>query len=373
MAIEVTVRFAGTLLEVVVVGPGRSFRLGTAPGVDIAVTGLISFPLVDSTGLIRIPAGLTARRQDGVGLADIAPLALTGTTRIRLAIGAIEIDLAVAAPVAPLARLPIDRRPLPYLALALVAHLAVWTAAMSRVEAPPTPRLVHARLAKRPPPPLPPRPTAGAPMIQEGRMGAKDGGRAAGQYVMRGGGPDGPRGTRQAFEISGAELRALIGTVDLGKALAETDGPIVREEDGNARGFGGSARFDPSRRPGFESVKTGRYATVSRGRGAGDDYHLSGETQIAVELCATAACVASGAIDRASVHSWIAPHAEDFRACYDGTPHVVVDFTIADGVVHGAHGRGATGTCAAAIVSGIAFPHTGGTTRVRYEVSYRSS
>ena len=112
---------------------------------------------------------------------------------------------------------------------------------------------------------------------------------------------------------------------------------------------------------------------MSRGRGAGDDYHLAGETTVDVELCTTAACVASGSIDRASVHSWIAPHADAFRACYDGTARVVVDFTIADGVVRGAHGRGATGASAAAVVSGIAFPHTGGTTRVRYEVSYRSS
>ena len=173
MAVEVTVRFAGTLLEAVVIVPGRSFRLGSAPGVDVAVPGLISFPLVDSGGLVRIPAGLTAFRQDGVALADIAPLALTGDTRIRLAIGAIVIDLAVATPVAPLARLPLDRRPLPYLAVALVAHLAVWTAAMSRGVPPPVPRLVHARLAKRPPPPPPPRETAGTPMrLETGHMGA---------------------------------------------------------------------------------------------------------------------------------------------------------------------------------------------------------
>lgn len=372
MAVEVTVRFAGTLLEVVVVGPGRSFRLGTAPGVDVAVTGLLSFPLVDTSGHVRIPAGLTAFRHDGTALADIAPLPLTGDTRIRLVIGAIELDLAVARPVAPLARLPVDRRPLPYLALALIAHLAVWTVAMRRGEPPPAPRLVHARLAKRPPPPPPPRETTGTPMRREAGV-LPHGGRAEGHYRMERGIDDGPSGTRQGFAITGAELRALMGTVDLGKALAETDGPIVREEDGDATGFGGAARFDPATRPGFDSVKTGRYATVSRGRGAGDAYHLAGETQIAVELCATSACVASGAIDRASVHSWIAPHAEDFRACYDGTADVVVDFTIADGVVRGAHGRGATGRCAAAIVSGIAFPHTGGTTRVRYAVSYRSS
>ena len=367
MAVEVTVRFAGTLIDVVVVEPGGTYRLGSAPGVDLAIPGLLSFPLVDSAGLIRIPAGITAIRDDDARLADVAPVALAGDTRIDLSIGHVRIALAVAKRVAPLHRARVDRRPWPYLGLALVAHLAVWATAMTHGEGPaPLPRLVHARLAKKPPPPPPPPiPNRGSNAMEPdaGRMGKKDTGRAEGQYAMHAGGMLG--------SISGAQLHRLMGSVDLGAALAAATGPVAPSID--ETGFGGAARFDPASRPGFESIKTGRYATVAHGRGAGDDYHLAGETTVEVELCATKACVATGAIDRARVHSWIAPHASDFRACFDGTPSVVVDFTIANGIVRGARGRGATGACAAAIVSGIAFPRTDGTTRVRYEVTYQRS
>ncbi len=367
MAVEVTVRFAGTLIDAIVVEPGRSYRLGSAPGVDVPIPGLLSFPLVDSAGLIRIPAGLVAIHDDGTRLADIAPLALTGETRLALAIGHVAITLAAAKPVAPLARPRADRRPWPYLALALVAHLAIWATAMTRPvdEPPPRSRLVHARLAKPAPPPQPPRDqhTAGA-QLQGGAIGKKGSDRGEGQYAMD---------RSMLGSITGAQIQGLIGTVDLGAALAEATGPAGPQVEPDATLFGGARRFDPGARAGFESITTGRYATVAHGRGAGDDYHLAGETTVDVELCATKACVASGAIDRASVHSWIVPHAAEFRACFDGTPSVVVDFTIANGVVRGAHGRGATGACAAAIVSGIAFPHTDGATRVRYEVSYQRS
>lgn len=364
--IEVAVWFAGTLLEVVVVAPGRTFRLGTAPGVEVAVTGLFSFPLVDAAGLIRLPAGISARRNDGGLLAAGAPIALASDATLALAIGRLGILLAVAAPVAPLVRPPLDRRSWPYLGIALVAHLIVWVTAMQHPPAvapsrKPTQLLAH--LAKtRPPPPIPDQPPPPRPQSPE------TGGASAMQHVV----PRAPVGDGHVFgTISGADLARLIGTVELGKALRETTGPVVPQLQ-DSRGFGGAATFDPSKRPGFETIKTGRYATVAHGRGAGDEYRLSGEQVLGIELCATKACVARGAIDRASVHSWIAPHAEDFRPCFDGTSDVLVDFTIAHGVVHGAHGRGASGRCAAAVVSGIAFPNTDGTTRVRYGVTYRT-
>ena len=359
MPVEVSVRFAGTLMSSTVVPLGRTFRLGTAPGVDAEMLGLFSFPLVDTSGHVHLPPGVRA----------------TGVDPVRVVAGAMEIEISPVRPVTILPHARLDGRLVPYLVVALLAHLATWAFAMSQPTPAPVPLPRLARLLS-PATPAPPPERTGARMrledgrvdtrgesraqghlgqrqVEEAKMRNSDGGHAAAQYIPEG--------------ITAARLHRLIGDTDFGQAFSGMH-QAYRPDDDTA-GFAAAQRFDPRSRPGFESVKVARYATVAHGRGAGEAYVLAGETSLEVELVATQA---TGAIDRASVHSWVAPHADDFRACFDGAPSVTVDFTIANGTVHGARGRGRAGSCAAAVLTGIAFPRTDGTTRVRYAITYRT-
>lgn len=338
MAVEVTIRFAGELVEVVRVPRGRSFRIGTAPDVDAVVPGLASFPLVDTDGNVRMPVGELG----------------------------VEITVAPAAPTTPIPFAKLSRRLLPYLAGVLVVHLVVWAAAMTReLPTPPEkPRLARIAMHREPPPPPVPRERE----HEHEHAGASAHADASPSYIetLRAQLPRLPHIKGNVGFMSGAQFEAIAGTVDLTRYFADLKGPIYLDNEPPA--FGGRGdRFQP---PPGKIIPAGRYATVAHGRGAGEQYHLAGEAELQVELCASKACTASGAIDRASVTSWIAPHADDFRVCYDGSPSTLVDFTIADGVVHNARGRGAAGKCAAGLISAIAFPHVDGATRVRYEIAF---
>src|SRR5215475_6677791 len=101
MAVEVTVRFAGSQLATTVVGPDAQFCIGTAPGVDLPLEGFTRFPIVDRGGAIRVPVGL------------------------ERAFGHVRVTIATATPVAPIARPRVDRRPLPYIASVFALHLIV--------------------------------------------------------------------------------------------------------------------------------------------------------------------------------------------------------------------------------------------------------
>jgi hypothetical protein len=121
---EIAVRFGDTTFDVRDVATG-TFRIGTAPDVDLALDGLTSFPLVDWIAtercMLRIPAGVVARQADGTPLSG--SLLLRRDDAIELVIDRLAIRVSLVTRVAPLARPRIDLRWSAWVAGALAVHL----------------------------------------------------------------------------------------------------------------------------------------------------------------------------------------------------------------------------------------------------------
>src|SRR5258706_16202158 len=63
--VEVVARFGDTVIDVAHVSAHESYRIGTAPNVELAIAGLGCFPIVDA-GLVRRPVGVQARGMTGM-------------------------------------------------------------------------------------------------------------------------------------------------------------------------------------------------------------------------------------------------------------------------------------------------------------------
>lgn len=415
MAVEVTARFAGTRLVSAVVHASGEFRIGTAPEVELAVCGFTSFPLVGKDGLIRIPAGVTATRVVG-GVRHAMPetAARLGVgDRIELALGRVEIAITAAAPRVAVGAPAVDRNSLGYVFAAAVAHLvfvAVFT--MLATPAPPPPVLAHLTRPLPPPPPPPatrlPPPPPPVHVAQARRVALM-----VAQVTAP---PPPPRlpmwlpglpataslDDRHAHAEAVGVRHAIDLTADVGDAMKKLWGPnwstamadlgpaydLVAAE---AARFGGrTGHFDPTQRPELDSVRSGPYATIAHGRGAGDFYQLPGEVPIVhaaepegpatgpveLRICDGARCAAHGAIDRAAVTSWIEPHVDDLRTCFEkdtttAAGSVTLAFTIdGGGVVRDTRSAGKVGGCLAAVMRGIEFPRMEQPTRVTYPISF---
>jgi hypothetical protein len=177
-----------------------------------------------------------------------------------------------------------------------------------------------------------------------------------------------------APSILGREtFAAVYGKADLNKELSDV-GPVYDEVEAEGKRFGGGRRFDPTKREGWGTVETGRYATVSNGRAVGDHYTLPGEVAArplpTVAHC-VGACTASPAIKVA-----IARYDEAILGCYERggagkRGDVVVEISIGeDGkvVTSDGAGLGTTGSCVAGVIRRIAFPKAAAT--VRYPLSF---
>lgn len=378
MPVEVTASFAGEPLLQVVVPADGDLRIGTAPGCAICVPGFTSWPLVDVGGQVRIPVGAQRDGED-------------------IVLGRVRIEIATAVEQPRLPRPRIDTRIAPYAAVLLALHVGVWALAMVLGEPrmpppPPPPRRMAYIIPKTPmAPPPPAKRDHRPPPLNKAQAAAAGASGGAGLAEIDMSPPASKAeaqayGTRAARAITegdvGADLArgmgALMGTVNLREALANTY-PLYREEEHGEGQFGGTAgNFTPE----LKTIATGRYATVSTGRAAGEHYDLPGNAAasgpVDVAMCEGAGCRASGAMDSHSVTSWIEPHAGELRACFglgsgsDG--RVVVAFVIdGRGAVSGvrANGLGKVGGCVASVISTIAFPRTDALTRVVYPVDFR--
>src|ERR1700759_3608916 len=130
---QVPARLADTIVDLAHVAPGERYTLGTAPGVQLAISGIREFPLVTSEArgfVVRRPVGLGTLVVDGKRCDD-AELVL-GWARVTLELGlvALEIELVERAAV-PVPRPEVERRTPAFVVASLIVHLLVWAAAVA--------------------------------------------------------------------------------------------------------------------------------------------------------------------------------------------------------------------------------------------------
>ncbi len=399
---EIAVRFGDSTLDNRQLASG-AFRIGTGRDVDLAVPGLTSFPLVDWSDrgcMVRVPAGIAARKLvAGVGTPLDGAIVLARGERVEVAIGSVEIAIELAARPAPLPRPRFDMMWPRWIAGALVAHLIALIAIDALAEPEPEGiRLSLVSLLPRvPEPPPPPLTEAEARNLAPRRRAKKQ------QQVRVAVVEPAPapietdpdptpakaraiKGARRAGILGGSfsaeDIRAITGTRNIEEELSDV-GPVYRDYEAQEKGFGGGRRFDPTKREGWGSVATGRYATVDKGRAAGDHYALPGEAEARpvprVAHC-VGACSATGGLSRDAVRAAIARHDEAILGCYEraglaSRGDVVVEVRIGeDGTVITADGAGlgSTGGCVAGVIRRVAFPRAAATT-VRYPLSFSPS
>jgi len=399
-AVELVVRFASTVLAVTRVRRGERYVIGTAPEVDLPleIAALTAFPLVDSTAtgfVIRLPIGVSAGSR-GIPIAD-REVALERGGRIDVAFGKVTIaiahvdDVPVAVPRPPTAL----RRIAPFVIAALFAHVgivmvAMWTADIDPITVPVVhatpPRVPTNTLPMKPPKPArPPEPKRGAKAVAAARstptMEAVAG---APEQVARA-----VESAQHAGFLGSAsldDLSMITGSKDLAKELSDV-GPVYDEDAANAQSFGGSARkFDPTNDPAFDSVKTGRFATLGGGRGAGANYRLPAHGKFReVErppimglTCDDGLCKTVGSLDRFTVRDYVEKRYVDMMTCFErharstSRIELTLRFDIgSDGKPNEVHADEASGFggCVVRIVERVRFP-TDQPTQVTYPIAF---
>lgn len=348
--VEVVARFGGTIIGVTHVGPTGTYRIGTAPGIELAVPGLTCFPLVAGR-IVRCPVGMHAEERDG-------------TTELRVGALSLHVTRTTLAPVAlPRPRVQL-RTPLFVLA-SLLVHLVVRFTAerfapLERLSFKPAVRL--ARLVESPPP-VPerepaPREQASAKTAQPAREAsvARSAQIASARYA------EPVAGMASSAAATSARLARSFDDTRVEERVGElTAEDLYNEDDANGQGFGGGRRFDPSQREGYGTVETGAYATLAYD----------------VRLCPKKSCQVVGPIPALYVRTHLHAHMDAIYDCYrmhasePGT--IILEFTITgDGAVRDARGSGLgeTGACAARVAGEIFFKALERETRVRYPVQF---
>lgn len=394
---EIAVRFGDTLIDSRHLRSG-TFRIGSAPGVDLAMVGLTSFPLVERAErsfVVRIPTGLRATRFDDLAREATpveGPLVLRPGDRIAVTLGTVEVEIVLVTRAAPLARPPLDTRWPRWIAGALIAHLLALLvidrladpeiqgvpvpslySLLPRAPEPEPPPSVQARVRPRPSKKSRPQPRAIAAAIEPA---ASEPAAAKATERRRAKAVAGARKSAGGiFGSLGESIGAIVGKADIQKEV-DAAGPLYREYEATTGQFGNGRHFE-----GAPTVKVGRYATISSGRGAGDYYRLRGEIggpmPPSVEHC-TGECTASGGLHRDVVRSAIASYNQAILGCYERggaakrAGEVVVELTIGDDgkvITTDGEGLGRTGACVAGVLRRVKFPKAAPTT-VRYPLSF---
>jgi hypothetical protein len=262
---EIAVRLGDTTLEIARVGAGDRFTIGARPGVQLAVAGIGEFPLVESRGtqfVVRAPVGTPLRSDDR--LLDERERVLVPHSRVSLVLGLARVDIELVRVEPTLVPRPaFDARPAAYTGASLFAHVVLWAAAGVIApfvpfvhHRPQRPRLVSIASVDPPPAPKPatPRPVelddaAPSPSPSPRFEIAK---------------------VRQHAIQSTAEVARMFDAIDVRGKLDQV-GPVYGGEY-KSGDFGTAFIFDPDKRPEFDTIKTGRFETISRGSGAGDDF-----------------------------------------------------------------------------------------------------
>lgn len=394
-AVEIVVRFAGTLLHVAELSHGESFRIGTAPDVDLPldVAPLTTFPLVGSSAtgfVVRCPAGVpaVAYTADRSITVTESELPLAHGTRIDLAFGRVMISVTrTGSARMPLARPRPSLRLHAFAAASLVAHVAVLAVAIVCADLDPITIPVFREPAPRSPVQLvrvltdEQKQRVRQRVARQQARAAAAAARAALAEALRGGSREravhGARSHGMFASLTPERLGALMGSVNLAEALADL-GPVYDEHAEMMKGFGGAPRFTVSGRAEFASVKTGRYATDPD---SGADYDLGAarHRRIRVAMCETPACVVAGAIERATVRTELEHRLDEIVACYDRHApqrtrgRVTIAFAIAaDGSVQDVRsfGLASVAGCVANVARAIRFPAGDAITQVKYPLVF---
>jgi hypothetical protein len=376
---HVVIRLGETTLDDACVHAGERFWIGSHAGAHLAVAGIGAFPLVTGEGTdftVRTPIG-TVLAVDGRAI-DATELRLAHGRAVTLVLGlaAIEIELA-PLPRVPVPRPPPDARPAAYTAISLLAHLAVWGAAIELApdEAHITgrPRLVaiclrHSSDGEQTTAPArdakvvdvttalevaaPATPRAVAPVAT-----------ATDHPRPQTGERDEPLSTITAAE----ELTRPLDHVDIAGSLDQV-GPLYFPDE--APGFGKARQFDPTHRADYQSIASGRFPTIAHGSGAGDAYDIERD----VQLCGTSGCRTDGPITEEQMLAAIEPQLAHLSRC-DPARHgeVLVEMTIdAGGKVSDirADGLGDVAHCAATVIAAVEFPTADGITHASLPLGY---
>ena len=344
--VEVVVRFAGTLVQVVHVAPGAECRVGPSRDAAIALD-VPAFTLVRST-----PSGFILHH-DGVdiSLEPDVPITRAFGEHVTLTIA------LVPASRIPLPRRRIERRPFAFGAASIAAHAcvllgALWLASPREevVPANETTKRRPARVARfavaaqtvkrenAPPPLTTPITTdttpSPAPTLDDPSSAA-----------IRSLGSEAPPDGR--------------GPVEVSPAPESTE--VLDESLSNPR------RFDPSTSPAFDTIKVGNYTTVSTGRAGGERYELAGANgqrkPLIVVSCDAASCLVIGGDAANSVRRALESRLSDIVKCYEdhaatAGKKVEVDFGIDESGKVAAVNVGGVGdydSCVAEIVRSIEF------------------
>lgn len=362
MRAQITARFGDSLVETAEIERDGSYRIGTAPGVDLAVARIGSFPIVtgDATGfIVRTP----------VGMGDATDVRLAADQPVTLRFGMITITIELVAQTAPLPVRKIDRRPYAFIVGSLIVHLLVWGAAIVFAHAPiakkPRPRTVlHPVLAKilsSPPRVVPP--TVGATAAPPSHPAPPKS--AGGLDELAAAAASAPGDSKSFSPAYRAYLEALDQHM---KDMLAAAGPLYIEDDAEGFGKHGGA-FDPTHRA-WGTIATGRYKTISSGHAVGDDYHLAGESFPELALCESPHCEIAGSLDKDAVQHVIAPQVAALANCV-GQDSLTLALEIApNGHVKKVHGHGKIGRCAANVIGQLAFPAADGPTTATYTIGY---
>ena len=300
--VEVTVRLAGTLVQVLHLPRGARCVIGPTRDADVALA-------------VR-PHVFVEATAHGFVVAD-APL---GDTPIVHTFGAVTVTASlVEAPRIALARPRLDRRPFGFGAVSTAAHALVLAFALGAA-APSVDTL-----------PLPPPPASDPSRGRPARIARFA---VAAQTVERA-----PKPPPETMPITTDDTPSP--TPDPPPRSAALPAPPADGRGPRAVGPDSSpVAFDPSSSPAFDSVKVGDYSTLSTGRAAGADYELAGANgnrkPILILSCDAATClVLGGGADNDHVRRALEARLSDITACY--TAHaatagkkVELDFGIDD-------------------------------------------
>lgn len=337
--VEVVTRLGETTVALTHVRPGGRFEVGLDHGVDAP------FTLVEST-----EHGFVLRTGSGEPTTPLAdPVELTfGLVTIR-------VTPTTLVP-AKLARRAVDRRPLAYGSGSLAVHvgllaIATWLASTDEDTAAGTTdrkrrptRIARFAVAEQTvkredkPPPLDTPITVDESPAEKPITDDKAEGAAA---------------SRDSVAMPNGHGEKVPSTVD---SQASEGSP----EPGRG--------FDPDANPNFDTVKLGKYTTVSTGASAGAEYKLAGENgqrkPLIVVSCDSSSCVIIGGDPASGIREALEARLDEIVGCYEkhestAGKKVELDFGISesgkvDTVAVG--GVGDYDSCVATIINSLEIP-----------------
>jgi len=295
--VEVAARIGDSTIALVHLEGDQSFVIGSEPGCDLAVTGIGRFPLV-AGDLVRIPAGVRAT-VDGAARAGEDPIV------VELGLAVVTIRKLARAAV-PVPRPRFELRMTMFLLASLLVQVALWAVAAivapySEPVKPPRILPLHVAHPALPKPPEPAKPPPPEPKAEPKAQPQTSASRARSSHGRR--------------EATGSGPTTIAGAIT---ELANMKGPVI-ELDGTGTGpesyedyyYGHTLKFDPDSNPAYDSVKVGKLAIPSAGKGLGQTLPPP-----RLVFCDDDSCLARGGITLGAFVAELERHEKQIQDCY---------------------------------------------------------